>query len=49
MYLFATISSTTASEERTFSALKRIKTNCRFTQGQDRPSSLRILSVEKKF
>lgn len=46
--LIATIPSTTASEERTFSALKRIKTYCRSTQGQDRLSSLGILSIEKK-
>ncbi|KAL4141345.1 hypothetical protein QTP88_004000 [Uroleucon formosanum] len=46
--LIATIPSTTASAERSFSALKRIKTYCRSTQGQDRLSSLAILSIEKK-
>ncbi|KAL4092120.1 hypothetical protein QTP88_026680 [Uroleucon formosanum] len=45
--LIATIPSTTASAERSFSALKRIKTYCRSTQGQDRLSSLAILSIEK--
>lgn len=46
--LIATIPSTTASAERTFSALKRIKTYCRSTQGQGRLSSLGMLSIEKK-
>jgi len=44
----ATIPSTTASAERTFSDLKRIKTYFRSTLGQDRPSALGILSIEKK-
>jgi len=40
--LIATIPSITASAERTFSALKRIKKYCRSTQGQDRLSSISI-------
>lgn len=46
--LFATIPVSTASVERSFSALKRIKTYCRNTVGQDRLSSLALLSIEKE-
>lgn len=45
--LIVTIPSTTASVERSFSALKRIKDYQRATQGQDRVSALSLLSIEK--
>lgn len=45
--LCLTIPSTTASVERSFSALKRIKTYSRSTQGQERLSGLALLSIEK--
>lgn len=45
--LILTIPSTTASVERSFSALKRIKTYQRSTQGQERLSSLSTLSIEQ--
>lgn len=44
--LIATIPTTTATAERTFSALRRIKTYCRSTQGQERLTSLAVLSIE---
>jgi len=47
--LIAIIPSTTVSAERTFAPLKRIKTYCKSTQGQDRLSSLGILSSDKIF
>ena len=45
--LIVTIPSTTASVERTFSALKRIKTYLRATQSQERLTSLSIMAIEK--
>ena len=41
-----TISITSAECERSFSALKRIKTNLRSTMGEERLSDLAILSIE---
>lgn len=46
--LIATIPATTASVERTFSALKRIHTYKRSTQSEDRLSNLSLLSIEKE-
>ncbi|KAL4130820.1 hypothetical protein QTP88_008201 [Uroleucon formosanum] len=46
--LILTIPSTTASVERSFSALKRIKSYQRSTQGQERLSSLSLISIEKE-
>lgn len=46
--LILTIPSTTATVERTFSALKRIKSFCRATQGQERLSALSLISIEKE-
>lgn len=46
--LICTIPATTASVERTFSALKRIKTYLRSTQGQERLSNLALISIEKE-
>ncbi len=46
--LILTIPSTSASAERSFSALKRIKTYLRSTQGQDRLSALATISIEKE-
>lgn len=46
--LVVTIPATTSSAERSFSALRRINTYCRSTQGQERLSSLAILSIEKE-
>jgi hypothetical protein len=45
--LSVTVPSTTASVERSFSALKRIKTYQRSTQDEERLSGLAILSIEK--
>ena len=45
--LILTFPSTTASAERSFSALKRIKTYLRPTQGQVRLSNLAVISTEK--
>ena len=46
--LVLTVPATTASVERSFSALKRIKTASRNTMGQGRLSSLSLLSIEKE-
>ena len=46
--LILTFPSTTASVERSFSALKRIKTYLQATQGQIRLSNLALLSIEKE-
>jgi hypothetical protein len=46
--LILTIPSTTASVERSFSALKRIKSYCRSTQSQERLSGLALISIEKQ-
>jgi hypothetical protein len=46
--LILTIPSTTASVERSFSALKRIKSYCRLTQSQERLSGLALISIEKQ-
>ena len=45
--LFLTIPYSTASVERSFSALKRIKTYLRNAQGQNRLSNLSLMSMEK--
>lgn len=45
--LILTIPSTTASVERSFSALKRIESHVRASQGQMRLSNLSLLSIEK--
>ena len=45
--LIITIPASSSSAERSFSALKRIKTYLRNAQGQDRLSSLAMLSIEK--
>nr|CAH7719268.1 unnamed protein product [Callosobruchus chinensis] len=47
--LLLTIPATSASVERSFSAMKRIKTCQRNTQLQDRMSSLSLISIEKNF
>ena len=43
-----TVPATTASVERSFSALRRIKTASRNAMGQGRLSSLSLLSIEKE-
>ena len=45
--LVVSIPATTSSAERSFSALRHINTNCRSTQGQERLSSLALLSIAK--
>ena len=45
--LFLTIPYSTASVERSFSALKRIKTYLKNAQGQNRLSNLSLMSIEK--
>ncbi|CAK6980566.1 ZMYM1 protein%2C partial [Scomber scombrus] len=47
--LAVTIPVSTASVERTFSALKRIKTYARNTTGQARLSALASMAIEKDF
>ncbi|GAB1597398.1 uncharacterized protein LOC115225801 isoform X1 [Argonauta hians] len=47
--LAVTIPISTASVERTFSALKRIKTYTRNTMGETRLSALALMSIEKEF
>ncbi|KAJ4447972.1 hypothetical protein ANN_09982 [Periplaneta americana] len=44
--LIVTIPATSASVERTFSALKRIKSYCRSTHTQERLSGLALISIE---
>jgi len=46
--IFLTIPTTTASCERSFSCLKRLKTYLRTTMGQERLSNLGTLQIEKK-
>lgn len=46
--LILTIPATSAGAERSFSALKRIKTYLRNSQSQNRLSALSLLSIEKK-
>jgi hypothetical protein len=45
--LVLTISATSASAKRSFSALKRIKTYLRINQTQNRLSNLSLLSIKK--
>lgn len=47
--LILTVPATSASVERTFSALKRIKSYCRSTQTQERLSGLALMSIKKTF
>lgn len=47
--LILTIPATSASAERSFSALKRIKNYCRNTTAQDRLNGLASISIEKSF
>ncbi|KAG2460693.1 ZMYM1 protein, partial [Polypterus senegalus] len=49
VYLAVTIPVYTASVERTFSALKRIKTYARNTTGQVRLSALASMAIERDF
>lgn len=46
--LVVTIPLTTASVERTFSALKRIKTYAQNTTGKSRLSALALIAIEKE-
>jgi hypothetical protein len=46
--LTVTIPASSAPVERSFSALRRIKTYARNSQGEDRMSRLSLLSIEKK-
>ena len=46
--LILSIPNITSSVERSFSALKRILSFCRSTQGQDRLGALAIISIEKE-
>ena len=46
--IFATMPSTSAQAERSFSALRRLKTYLRSTMGQQRLSSLALMSMERE-
>lgn len=46
--LYFTIPMSSASCERSFSSLRRLKSYCRNTIGQERLSSLRILAIERE-
>ena len=48
MSLIATIGTTSAGAERSFSCLKRIKTYTRNAMGQERLTNLAIILIEKK-
>ena len=47
--IFATIPATSCSSERSFSALRRIKTYLRSTMCQERLSSLALINIERKY
>ena len=47
--ILATISATSCSAERSFSALRRIETFLRSTKGQDRLSSITVINIERKY
>ena len=47
--ILATIPATSCSAERSFSALRRIKTFLRSTMGQDRLSSIAVINIERKY
>jgi len=47
--ILATIPVTSCSAERSFSALRRIKTFLRCTMGQDRLSSIAVINIERKY
>ncbi len=47
--LLATIPATSCSAERSFSGLRRLKTYLRSTMGQERPSHLGLLNIERVF
>ena len=47
--ILATIPATSCSAERSFSALRRIKTFVRSTMGQDRLSSIAVINIERKY
>ena len=47
--ILATIPATSCSAERSFSALRRIKTFLRSTMGQDRLSSIAVINIERGY
>ncbi|XP_068756927.1 zinc finger MYM-type protein 1-like [Montipora capricornis] len=47
--ILATIPATSCSAERSFSALRRIKTFLRSAMGQDRLSSIAVINIERKY
>ena len=47
--ILATIPATSCSTERSFSALRGIKTFLRSTMGQDRLSSIAVINIERKY
>ena len=47
--ILATIPATSCSAERSFSALRRIKTFLRSTMGQDRLSSIAVINIQRKY
>ena len=47
LHLFATLPVTSASAERSFSCLKRLKTHLRNTMGEDRLSGLAMMEINR--
>ena len=47
--ILATIPATSCSAERSFSALRRIKTFLRSTMGHERLSSFAVINIERKY
>ena len=47
--ILATIPATLCAAERSFSALRRIKTFLRSTMGQDRLSSIVVINIEREY
>ena len=47
--ILATIPATSCSAERSFSALRRLKTNLRSTMGQKRLNSIALINVERAY
>ena len=49
MHILAVIPATSCSAERSFSALRRLKTYLRSTMGQQRVSNIALISIERAY